>query len=221
MVRPTWLPQKTTFYLNIILSTTYIAVTIFEMVMRVPMWVFWIDHTLWLYFGIVYVRGWQRARDKKRYFVTHLIDLIALTPFKSLRFLKILRLLKVLTLIGNILNKVFRKTNIANVFYVVATIVIAVSVAFHFVEHESYMNSFYWAIITVSTVGYGDVSAHTTLGKLLSILMALGGVGMFGVLTSSITSYFQEENEALQEEVAEMKLQLNRIEKLLIQQKEQ
>ncbi|MFW6770454.1 potassium channel family protein [Weissella cibaria] len=80
---------------------------------------------------------------------------------------------------------------------------------------------FYWAIITVSTVGYGDVSAHTTLGKLLSILMALGGVGMFGVLTSSITSYFQEENEALQEEVAEMKLQLNRIEKLLIQQKEQ
>lgn len=78
------------------------------------------------------------------------------------------------------------------------------------------MNSFYWAIITVSTVGYGDVSAHTTLGKLLSILMALGGVGMFGVLTSSSTSYFQEENEALQEEVAEMKQQLNRIEKYLI-----
>ena len=68
----------------------------------------------------------------------------------------------------------------------------------------------------MSTVGYGDVSAHTTLGKLLSILMALGGVGMFGVLTSSITSYFQEENEALQEEVAEMKQQLNRIEKYLI-----
>lgn len=39
---------------------------------------------------------------------------------------------------------------------------------------------------------------------------------MFGVLTSSITSYFQEENEALQEEVAEMKQQLNRIEKYLI-----
>ncbi len=78
------------------------------------------------------------------------------------------------------------------------------------------MNSFYWAIITVSTVGYGDVSAHTTLGKLLSILMALGGVGMFGVLTSSITSYFQEENEALQEEVAEIKQQLNRIERYLI-----
>ena len=79
------------------------------------------------------------------------------------------------------------------------------------------MNSFYWAIITVSTVGYGDVSAHTTLGKLLSILMALGGVGMFGVLTSSITSYFQEENEALQEEVADMKQQLNRIERMMIQ----
>lgn len=130
--------------------------------------------------------------------------------------LKVLRLLKVLTLIGNILNKIFRKTNIANVFYVVAAIVIAVAVSFHLVEHQSYMNSFYWAIITVSTVGYGDVSAHTTLGKLLSILMALGGVGMFGVLTSSITSYFQEENEALQEEVAEMKQQLNRIEKYLI-----
>lgn len=216
MVRPTWLPQKTTFYLNIVLSTTYIAVTIFEMIMHVPAWVFWIDHILWVYFGIVYIRGMQRARDKKRYFATHLIDLIALTPFKSLRFLKVLRLLKVLTLIGNILNKIFRKTNIANVFYVVAAIVIAVAVSFHFVEHQSYMNSFYWAIITVSTVGYGDVSAHTTLGKLLSILMALGGVVMFGVLTSSITSYFQEENEALQEEVAEMKQQLNRIEKYLI-----
>lgn len=216
MVRPTWLPQKTTLYLNIFLSTTYIAVTVFEMIMNVPAWVFWIGHILWVYFGIVYIRGMQRAHDNKRYFATHLIDLIALAPLKSLRFLKILRLLKVLTLIGNILNKIFRKTNIANVFYVVAAIVIAVAVAFHFVEHQSYMNSFYWAIITVSTVGYGDVSAHTTLGKLLSILMALGGVGMFGVLTSSITSYFQEENEALQEEVAEMKQQLNRIEKYLI-----
>jgi len=45
MVRPTWLPQKTTFYLNIVLSTTYIAVTIFEMIMHVPAWVFWIDHS--------------------------------------------------------------------------------------------------------------------------------------------------------------------------------
>lgn len=127
-----------------------------------------------------------------------------------------LRLLKVLTLIGNILNKIFRKTNIANVFYVVTAIVIAVAVSFHFVEQQSYMNSFYWAIITVSTVGYGDVSTHTTLGKSLSISMALGGVGMFGVLTYSITSYFPEENEALQDEVAEMKQQLNRIEKYLI-----
>ena len=83
MVRPTWLPKKTTFYLNIVLSTTYIAVTIFEMIMHVPAWVFWIDHILWVYFGIVYVRGMLRARDKKRYFATHLIDLNSVNVMQS------------------------------------------------------------------------------------------------------------------------------------------
>jgi voltage-gated potassium channel len=48
----------------------------------------------------------------------------------------------------------------------------------------------YWAIVTVATVGYGDIVPVTPAGRLLAIVMILGGLGLLATLTATIASYF-------------------------------
>ncbi len=52
----------------------------------------------------------------------------------------------------------------------------------------------WWAIVTSTTVGYGDISPHTLVGRFAAVLLMLIGVGFIGILTSTITSYFAQED---------------------------
>ena len=52
----------------------------------------------------------------------------------------------------------------------------------------------WWSIVTSTTVGYGDISPHTLVGKFAAVLLMLIGVGFIGILTSTITSYFAQED---------------------------
>jgi len=56
---------------------------------------------------------------------------------------------------------------------------------------------FWWAIQTVTTVGYGDVVPHQTSGKALAAILMLGGLSILSILTATITSAFvaRRENE--------------------------
>lgn len=64
-----------------------------------------------------------------------------------------------------------------------ATIVVG-SVVFWLVEGWSFLDAVYFSIITLSTVGYGDLAPQTTLGKLFTILYVLVGVGLLGSFIS-------------------------------------
>ena len=48
----------------------------------------------------------------------------------------------------------------------------------------------WWAIVTASTVGYGDIAPSTSLGRLIAIVLMLAGVGLISTLGACITSYF-------------------------------
>ena len=48
----------------------------------------------------------------------------------------------------------------------------------------------WWAVETVTTVGYGDIVPHQTIGKVLAAFMMLGGLSLIAVLTAAITSGF-------------------------------
>jgi voltage-gated potassium channel len=50
--------------------------------------------------------------------------------------------------------------------------------------------AFWWAIQTVTTVGYGDVVPHQTTGKVMAAFLMLGGLSMLSILTATITSAF-------------------------------
>jgi hypothetical protein len=76
---------------------------------------------------------------------------------------------------------------------------------FHWAEGLSFFDAFYFSIITMSTVGYGDIHPWTVTGKLMAIALVFAGVGTFvGVLESMAESVFSVKEEKSKREKRNM-----------------
>lgn len=157
-----------------------------------------------------------KARIKYIFSFMALIDLFAILPFyipfiikidlRVLRMLRIIRLFRVFKInrytsaLSAIATVFKRKKNqlISSIFVVLLLMVIA-SVLMYNVEHdaqpEAFSNAFsalWWAVATLTTVGYGDVYPVTVFGKILSAVIALLGIGLVAVPTGIISAGFME-----------------------------
>ncbi|MGN6125395.1 MAG: potassium channel family protein [Humibacter sp.] len=56
----------------------------------------------------------------------------------------------------------------------------------------SFGDSLYWAVVTIATVGYGDMVPVTTLGRVLAVLLMISGIAIIGVTTATVVSYVNE-----------------------------
>lgn len=133
--------------------------------------------------------------DSRRQWIReHPIDLaiVVLTPpflFAAIQGLRVLRVLRLLRL-APVMRRLFTSEGLkhASVFALVVLLVSAEM--FSSVEHISYGNALYWAITTMTTVGYGDITPHTATGKIDACMTMLVGIGFFAILTGSIAQRF-------------------------------
>ena len=75
------------------------------------------------------------------------------------------------------------------------TVTLVGGVVIHFADHKNFPDigeGLWWAIQTVTTVGYGDVVPTDTLGRLVASLVMLTGIAFLTVITATITSTFIE-----------------------------
>ncbi|WP_253923527.1 ion channel [Halobacillus sp. A5] len=79
----------------------------------------------------------------------------------------------------------------------------------------------WWSIVTTTTVGYGDISPSTTIGRLIAVILMLIGIGLIGMLTGSITTFFVKEQTSRHPTIPFIKGQLNRYEDLTIDEMKQ
>jgi voltage-gated potassium channel len=151
-----------------------------------------------------------------------LIDLIAIVPsylhafigldLRVLRMLRLMRLLRLFRLtaymksahmIMNIFKK--RKNELALSFILATFLIIIASCVMYFAEHLSFIPpeteskfksipaTIWWAVVTLTTTGYGDMYPVTDLGKALASIIMLMGVAFFALPAGIITAGFLEE----------------------------
>ncbi|MBN1431476.1 MAG: ion transporter [Methanomicrobiaceae archaeon] len=102
----------------------------------------------------------------------------------------------------HIIVRVFnaKKRQLAMMLYIILFMLIVTSAVMFYIEHQaqpekfaSIPDSMWWAIITLTTVGYGDVYPITPLGKFFGGLAALFGIGLIALPTGILASAFMEE----------------------------
>lgn len=166
----------------------------------------WIDNIIYGLFIIDYVVRFMIADNKKVFFKQNILDLIAIVPFSSafrvfrmlkftrlLKFAKLTKLFRITSMSARMLTKVRRFLNTNGFKYVlmlsVASILAGAFGMMHF-EQMSFQDALWWAFVTTTTVGYGDLSPASNAGRIIASLLMLVGIGLIGSLTSSITSFF-------------------------------
>lgn len=83
-------------------------------------------------------------------------------------------------------------------------LIIIASAIYSLAEGATYSDSIWWAIVTATTVGYGDISPHTLMGRIAAILLMFNGIGLIGALTSSITAYLADGNNTVSSEINDL-----------------
>ncbi len=89
-----------------------------------------------------------------------------------------------------------RREKLHRIFLWVLAVIFIGSVAFAFVEKNmNILGAIWWAVVTVTTVGYGDITPTTLAGKLIGVVIMFLGIGLTGVLTATLAGFFIEERD--------------------------
>ncbi len=159
---------------------------------------------------------WAVVRRKLAYMATPMaiIDLLAILPgYRPLRFLRVFllfRLLKLfryarnLTAFGQVLLE--KRFELFTLSIFVGSMVLIAAVAMYLFEAEqphpkvsSLMDAVYWAVITITTVGYGDIVPQTTEGRVVAMVLVFAGIAVISFATSIIVMAFHEKMSELRD----------------------
>jgi voltage-gated potassium channel len=125
-----------------------------------------------------------------------------LTSLRSVRLFRLLRVLRAGVLISRALQAE-RRLSSGNAlrFAALATIFLtvlagAVQSIVDTSDVASFWNGVWWAVVTVTTVGYGDIQIHTVAGRVGAMALMLVGIGFLAVLTATVASHFVKVDSA-------------------------
>ena len=161
-----------------------------QALLNIVQWVSWIAFATDLIYGL------SNARNKRKYLKKHPLEIAAVL----LPFLRPLRLMRVISFGGLAIQKVAIgrqfaitiKVFLASIFvaYISAVQITITERAVEGSNIKNFGDGFWWAITTVTTVGYGDRYPTTTEGRLIAVALMITGISLMGVITASVAAWF-------------------------------
>ena len=152
----------------------------------------------WLLFAFDFLVRLALARHKFFWFRKHLFEalLVALPFFQPLRALQVVPSLLAFTRVSatNMRVTVTRYALGASALLVIIASLTVYDAEAHLpdAQIDSFPMAIWWAMVTVTTVGYGDVTPVTWTGRMAGIVLMFGGVALVGVLTATVSAWFVE-----------------------------
>ena len=207
--------------LSVFICTFKIPDWLFRILIRiefVSIIIFTVEYALRIWTANLLYPGLNPIRARIRYVTSPMaiIDLISILPFlvpvlhtynligvRVFRLVRLLRIFKLnrysdaLAAIGDVFRSKSQQM-IASVFFVFMILILA-SLLIYYAEHDAQPDQFenafsglWWAVATLTTVGYGDIYPITPLGRFLGAIIAILGIGMVAVPTSILSAGFME-----------------------------
>lgn len=162
---------------------------------------------IWVIFAVDYIVNLVLAPARWRWFFTHFHEflIVGLPVLRPLRLLRLVKLLSVLQLAaGSTLRGRI-------VLYAAGSSVLLVTVAalaMLDVERNapgatitSFGDALWWAVVTITTVGYGDTSPVTMPGRFIAVGIMVAGIALLGTVTAMLASWFLERVTATEQDM--------------------
>ena len=179
------------------------------------------------------------ARNKRRYFINQLgwLDLLGSLPFPRVRILRLARIIRALRLmrkygLANMLKEFISDRAGSTLYFVTLLVLLMLEFGSMAVLRAELLSpeaniktaqdAVWWAVVTMSTVGYGDRFPVTTSGRVVGALFIIVGVGLFGVITGFLANAFVGADDAAddQPDAAQLLLEIQKLQESYLQTNE-
>ena len=195
VVHRVWNETLTALALAFLIAFSYPAFvdpipTSTQTLLNIVQWISWIAFAADLIYGLT------KSSNKKNYLMKHPLEVAAVL----LPFLRPLRLMRVISFGGLALQKVAIGRQFAitvkvaiSALFISYIAAIQITISERGVEGsniKTFNDGLWWAVTTVTTVGYGDRFPTTTEGRLLAVLLMITGISLVGVITASVAAWF-------------------------------
>lgn len=209
--------QKYSIYYEIIftvLAVIAVTIAILDITGKIELYnnkvLYITDYTILFIFIVDYFARLIWSSDKKSFVMHNIPDLIAIIPFSSffkafriVKLIKLTRLIKLTKLarVIAIFTKMnrsaskFLKTNgfiymLNFAIFVIILGAVSIYIAEKNITVDTFSDAIWWSFVTATTVGYGDISPSTPIGRFIAAILMLVGIGTIGLLTGTIATFF-------------------------------
>lgn len=188
-----------------------------------PFWL-WSERFVAMFFTVEYAVRWYLSKDWKYPLrLVAIIDLLAVLPFYigfliDLRALRIIRALRILRLLKfyryhqslQFIIQSFKRAipNLVAVGYLVLVFILFSSTfMFEMERHEetkmftSFFDATWWSIVTMTTVGYGDLYPKTPAGRVVGVITILFGIAVFSMFVSVLQEAIAGQSDASNQDI--------------------
>ncbi len=161
--------------------------------------------------GIDFLVRLSRAKVRSHFLKENWLELVGLVPLyaeslswfrlaRLLRLGRVLRLLRAATAVQRahrtfrFLDVLINRSKLGHVFVLTTMVVVSLASVVWVLERDTnpgfthFGDALWWAIVTTTTVGYGDITPHTGLARLFAAALMLLGIGLIGVVASSLSN---------------------------------
>jgi voltage-gated potassium channel len=145
---------------------------------------------VWAAFAVDYVVRWSLALRKAGFVRTHKLDLLMV-------LLPMLRLLRIFLLLRRALANVSTEKIAGSIVSIVVAVVFTSAFFMWRVEYDApgatittFRKAVWWAIVTTTTVGYGDYTPVSAVGRGIAVLVMIVGIGLIGTVSATVAAWF-------------------------------